>query len=161
MSITSPEHFTRPQEFAEGTVWVDRVASRQLVGYNQRGVEIPIGMEEGRISPGELLKLALAGCAGMSLDHSAARRLGENFAMRIFAHGLADPEEDRYFEIIEQIQLEIESLTPQERRVLTSVIDRAIDAACTIQRTLKPGAEVSHTYLASDGTSATVLEDRS
>ena len=41
----------------------DRVGHRQLVGRNQRGVEIPIGEGEGRITPGELLKIALLGCA--------------------------------------------------------------------------------------------------
>lgn len=151
VNVKSPESFERPDSFGEGTVWVDRVATRQLVGYNQRGVEIPIGMEQGRVSPGELLKLALIGCAGMSMDHSTARRLGPDFAMRIFAHGLADAAEDRYFRIDEEIQLDIDHLSDEERAALATVIDRVIDAACTVKRTVVPGAEVHHTFIDAAG----------
>ena len=145
MSVHSPESFELPEDFGPGSVWVDRVATRQYVGHTQSGVEIPIGLEEGRVSPGELLKLALIGCAGMSMDHSVARRLGEDFAARLYAHGTSDEKDDRYHEIDETIQLDLSGLEEREREKLAAVIDRVIDAACTIQRTVVPGAEVRHT----------------
>ena len=50
MSVHSPETFERPEGFGPGSVWVDRVATRQFVGRTQSGVEIPIGLEDGRVS---------------------------------------------------------------------------------------------------------------
>lgn len=145
MSVHSPETFERPEGFGPGSVWVDRVATRQFVGRTQSGVEIPIGLEDGRVSPGELLKLALIGCAGMSMDHAVARRLGEDFAARLYAHGTSEEKDDRYHVIDESIQLDLSGLDEREREKLASVIDHVIDAACTIQRTVVPGAEVRHT----------------
>lgn len=160
MSTKSPDGFERPDGFGPGSVWVDRVATRQLIGFNQRGVAIPIGMEDGRVSPGELLKLALIGCAGMSLDHSAARRLGDDFAMRIFAHGTADEQEDRYLEFNEQIQLELGQLSDSERTALAAVLDRVIDAACTVKRTVQPGAPVKHTIIDADQPNTSAAGER-
>lgn len=154
MNVKSPEGFERPEQWGPGTVWVDRVATRQFVGHNRRGVEIPIGMEAGQVSPGELLKLALIGCAGMSMDHAVARRLGEDFAARLYAFGLADKDEDRYFEIKEGIQLELDELSDAERASLASIIDRVVSAACTVKRTVEPGAKVHHAVIDSHGAQA-------
>lgn len=159
MSVHSPETFERPEGFGPGSVWVDRVATRQFVGRTQSGVEIPIGLEDGRVSPGELLKLALIGCAGMSMDHAATRRLGEDFAARLYAHGTSDAEDDRYHEIDETIQLDLSGLDDREREKLAAVIDRVIDAACTIQRTVVPGAEVRHTITDAGRPSGTASDE--
>ena len=66
MPTVPDDSFERPDAYGPGSVWADRVSERSLVGRNQRGVEIPIGMGEGEISPGELLKIALI---GLSLIH--------------------------------------------------------------------------------------------
>ena len=84
------DRFPLPEDFGPGSVWADRTGHRTLVGRTQRGVEIPIGHGEGEASPGELLKLALIGCAGMSSDVNLARRLGEDFEARLWAHGTSD-----------------------------------------------------------------------
>ena len=143
----SSESFERPEHWDASSVWAERSSTRSLVGYNQRGVSIRIGKGEGEISPGELLKLALIGCAGMSLDHPTSRRLGEDFALRIYAHGAADPHQDRYLAISEQIQLDMDGLDEHERGALAAVIERAIDAACTVKRTVEPGVPVEHSII--------------
>lgn len=145
---TSPDDsFEMPQEFGPGSVWADRVAERSLVGRNQRGVEIRIGHGDGEINPGELLKLALIGCAGMSADIPLGRRLGEDFAMRLWAHGTADEEQDRYLSIAEQVQVDLSELGPEEQQRVISVFERAVAAACTIERTVVPGVEVTHSII--------------
>lgn len=150
--MTTPsDRFPLPESFGPGSVWADRDGTRRLLGRNQRGVQIPIGLGEGEISPGELLKLALIGCAGMSADLPIGRRIGEDFAMRLHAHGLADEESDRYTAIDEEIQLEIDGMDETELRRLATVIDRAIDASCTVQRTVVPGVEVHHRILGAEG----------
>ena len=114
------DRFPLPEDFGPGSVWADRTGHRTLVGRTQRGVEIPIGHGEGEVSPGELLKLALIGCAGMSSDVNLARRLGEDFEARLWAHGTSDEAENRYL------------------------------SGCTVERSVVPGVEVTHRVLGAE-----------
>ena len=123
------DRFPLPEDFGPGSVWADRTGHRTLVGRTQRGVEIPIGHGEGEINPGELLKLALIGCAGMSSDVNLARRLGEDFEARLWAHGTSDEAENRYLSIAEEVQLPLEGLTAQEIATVVKVFGRAVAAA--------------------------------
>ena len=144
------DRFPLPEGFGPGSVWADRTGQRTLVGRTQRGVEIPIGHGEGEASPGELLKLALIGCAGMSSDVNLARRLGEDFPARLWAHGTSDETENRYLTIAEEVQLPLEGLTAQEIATVAKVFSRAVAAGCTVERTVVPGTEVTHRILGAD-----------
>lgn len=143
--------FPLPPTTTPASVWADRVGPRSYVGRNQRGVEIPIGEGEHEINPGELLKLALLGCAGMSADVNLARRLGEDFPMRLWAHDASDPERNRYTRIGEEIQLALEGLEPEARQKVITVLGRAIAAGCTVERSVVPGIEVTHRVLGAEG----------
>lgn len=144
--------FPLPPATTSASVWADRVGPRSYVGRTQRGVEIPIGEGEHEINPGELLKLALLGCAGMSADVNLSRRLGDGFPMRLWAHDASDPEQNRYTRIGEEIQLALEDLEPEARQKVVTVLGRAIAAGCTVERSVVPGIEVTHRVLgAEDG----------
>ncbi|WP_193107298.1 OsmC family protein [Brachybacterium sp. FME24] len=150
MPSVPDDRFPAPEDVGPSSVWADRTGHRTLLGRNQRGVEIPIGKGEGEISPGELLKLALIGCAGMSSDINLGRRLGEDFAMRLWAHGESDDAENRYLGIAEEVQLPLEGLTEAEIASVVKVFHRAVAAGCTVERTVVPGTEVTHTILGAD-----------
>lgn len=146
-----PQGFAPSPATGPGTVHVDRVGTRRLVGRTERGVEIPIGLGPGEASPGELLKLALAGCAGMSADLSIGRRLGEDFALRVLVHGISDESENRYLGLREEIQLDVAGLDPARLAQLRTVIERAIEAGCTVERTVAPGVPVQHRLIDAQG----------
>lgn len=150
MSTVPDDRFELPENFGPGSVWADRTGARTLVGRTQRGVEIPIGHGEGEINPGELLKLALIGCAGMSSDVNLARRLGEDYDMRLWAHGTSDEDQNRYLTIAEEVQLPLEELTEAEIATVVKVFGRAVEACCTVERTVVPGAEVTHRILGAE-----------
>lgn len=154
------DSFPLPEGVTEASVWVDRVGERSLVGRNQRGVEIPIGSGEGQVNPGELLKIALLGCAGMSSDRTLARRLGEDFPMRLWAHDESDAEQDRYLHIGEEIQLPLEGLDEKEIAAVVKVFGRAVAAACTVERSIVPGVEVTHRILGAEGETVTEEDAR-
>ncbi|MCS6710744.1 OsmC family protein [Brachybacterium sp. EF45031] len=147
MATLPDDSFPLPDGFDAGSVWADRVGERQFVGRNQRGVEIPIGKGEGQISPGELLKLALIGCAGMSADLSIGRRLGEDFRMRLFVHGESDPATNRYLALDEEMLLDLDGLSAEDLAQLQTVVNKAIERGCTVERTVAPGTPVSHTIV--------------
>lgn len=150
MPSVPDDRFPLPEGFGPGSVWADRSGPRSLVGSNQRGVEIPIGHGEGEISPGELLKLALIGCAGMSSDVNLARRLGDDFDARLWAHGTSDEGEGRYLTIAEEVQLPLEGLSAEEIATVAKVFGRAVAAGCTVERSVVPGIEVTHRVLGAE-----------
>jgi uncharacterized OsmC-like protein len=123
-------------------LWAERVGSRCYTGYNSRGAQVRIGpVEAGDVfTPGELLKLALAGCAGMSADHSLARRLGTDVAVTVHVSG--PNQDERYPELREEIVVDLSTLDPDEQDRVMTVIRRAVDRNCTVGRTLETGATV-------------------
>lgn len=131
---------------AEGEVHLHRTGVRTYEAVNARGARIAIGKtpDAAEFSPGELLKAALGGCAGLSMDIPASSRLGEDMEATIVVSGDIDEAEDRYRALAETIRLDLAGLPDERRDRLVSVIERTIAAACTIERTVTAGVEVTH-----------------
>ncbi|MGH3725476.1 MAG: OsmC family protein [Mycobacterium sp.] len=127
------------------SLWVERTGNRRYTGYSSRGAEVLIGSEtiDGVFTPGELLKIALAACSGMSSDQPLARRLGEDYQVRIDVSGLADRDQERYPALDEKMVIDLNGLSPEERERVLTVVERAVEQVCTVGRTLKAGAEVN------------------
>lgn len=128
-------------------LWVERTAPRRYTGRSSRGAQVPIGNDdvEGVFTPGELLKIALAACSGMASDAPLARRLGEDYTTTIDVTGAADRDQERYPRLAETMHLDLSGLSEAERQRLLTVVHRAIDASCTVGRTLTSGTEVDFT----------------
>ena len=126
-------------------LWVERTGIRRYTGRSSRGAEVLIGSEtdEGVFTPGELLKIALAGCSGLSSDQPLRRRLGDDYSAVIRVSGPADRDEERYPRLEETLQIDLSGLSAEETERLLLVVNRAIDQVCTVGRTLKAGAEIS------------------
>jgi uncharacterized OsmC-like protein len=126
-------------------LWVERTGIRRYTGRSSRGAEVLIGSEtdEGVFTPGELLKIALAGCSGLSSDQPLRRRLGDDYPAVIRVSGPADRDEERYPRLEETLQIDLSGLSAEETERLLLVVNRAIDQVCTVGRTLKAGAEIS------------------
>jgi len=135
------------QHIAPGSVSASRTGARTYLGRTERGDTVLIGPADvpGHITPGELLKLALAGCAGMSSDRVLARRLGDDYETTIWAHGQSDPEEERYFAIDEEILLDLDGLNDDELAKLLTVVRASIDRSCTVARSVKDSIVLTKT----------------
>ncbi|UBV19561.1 OsmC family protein [Mycolicibacterium fortuitum] len=125
-------------------LWVDRTGVRRYVGRSSRGAEVLVGSDdvEGVFTPGELMKIALAACSGMSSDQPLRRRLGDDYPATIRVSGLADREQERYPLLEEKLEIDVSGLSESEVARLLTVVERAIDQVCTVGRTLKAGTEV-------------------
>ena len=132
---------------APGSVSVRRTGPRTYEGSNQRGDRVLIGPTDapGHFTPGELLKLALAGCAGMSSDRVIARRLGDDFESTIWAHGQSDKAEERYIAIDEEMLLALDGLEEKDREKLMALIRMSIERSCTITRSVRGSIELNKT----------------
>jgi uncharacterized OsmC-like protein len=98
--------------------------------------------DEGVFTPGELLKIALAGCSGLSSDQPLRRRLGDDYPAVIKVSGPADREQERYPLLEEKLEIDLSGLSAEEVERLVVVVSRAIEQVCTVGRTLKSGTEV-------------------
>ncbi len=126
-------------------LWVERTGSRRYTGYSSRGAQVLVGSEDvdGVFTPGELLKIALAACSGMSSDEPLARRLGDDYQAVIRVSGAADREQERYPLLEETLELDLSGLSENEKQRLLVVVNRAVDLVCTVGRTLKSGTTVN------------------
>lgn len=126
-------------------LWVERTGVRRYTGRSSRGAEVLIGSvtDEGVFTPGELMKIALAGCSGLSSDQPLRRRLGDDYEAVIRVSGDADREQERYPLLQETLEVDLSALSQQELERLLIVVSRAIDQSCTVGRTLKSGTEVT------------------
>ena len=126
-------------------LWVERTGVRRYTGRSSKGAEVLVGSEdvEGVFTPGELLKIALAACSGMSSDHSLRTRLGDDYAATITVSGPPDREREVYPHLTERLEVDLGGLSTEDRAKLLTIVRRSIDKACTVGRTLKEGAEVT------------------
>ncbi|MDI9895234.1 OsmC family protein [Rhodococcus sp. IEGM 1381] len=126
-------------------LWVERTGTRRYTGRSSRGAEVLIGSEsvEGVFTPGELLKIALAACTGMSSDVPLSRRLGDDYTATVEVSGTADRENERYPELNEILRVDLSAMDPDAQQRLLTVVERAIDKVCTVGRTLKAGTTIN------------------
>lgn len=126
-------------------LWVERTGVRRYVGKSSRGAEVLVGSAdvEGVFTPGELLKIALAACTGMSTDRPLARRLGDEYDATVRVSGDADRENETYPELNEILELDLSELEDDARERLLVVARRSVDQVCTVGRTIKAGAVVN------------------
>ena len=126
-------------------LWVQRTGTRRYTGHSSRGAQVLIGSEDvdGVFTPGELLKIALAACSGMSSDQPLARRLGDDYQATVEVSGAADREQERYPLLQETLALDLSGLADEEAERLRVVVNRAVDQVCTVARTLKSGTEIT------------------
>jgi uncharacterized OsmC-like protein len=126
-------------------LWVERTGTRRYTGHSSRGAQVLVGSEDvdGVFTPGELLKIALAACSGMSSDEPLARRLGDHYKAVVKVSGDADRDQERYPLLQETLELDLSGLSEDEKARLFVVVDRAVDLVCTVGRTLKSGTTVT------------------
>ncbi|MFE3258952.1 OsmC family protein [Nocardia sp. NPDC059091] len=129
-------------------LWAERTGTRAYTGRNNRGGEVLIASAgvPGAFTPGELLKIALAGCTGLSADFTLARRLGESFDATVHVSGDADRENEVYPELNEEFELDLSELDAETRERLLVAAQRAVDKVCTVGRTLEAGTTVNLTF---------------
>ncbi|GAA1731525.1 hypothetical protein GCM10009809_28750 [Isoptericola hypogeus] len=125
-------------------LWVERTGTRTYRGFSARGATVEVGpAEAGAVfTPGELMKIALAACAGMSSDTKFSRVLGDDYEVTIRVEDPKDMDTDTYPVLTERFEIDLSSLDEAARDKTLLLAQRSIDRACTVGRTLKAGALV-------------------
>ncbi|WP_428341641.1 OsmC family protein [Mycobacterium sp.] len=125
-------------------LWVERTGVRRYTGQSSRGAEVLIGSDDvdGVFTPGELMKIAVAACSGMSSDSPLARRLGDDYRATVRVSGDADRQQEVYPLLDEVLEIDLSGLDDDEKSRVRTVVQRAVDQVCTVGRTLKSGTKV-------------------
>jgi uncharacterized OsmC-like protein len=126
-------------------LWVERTGTRRYTGHSSRGAQVLVGSEDvdGVFTPGELLKIALAACSGMSSDQPLAHRLGDDYKAVVRVSGAADRDQEIYPLLAEILEVDLSGLSSDEQERLVLVVNRAVDLVCTVGRTVKSGTKVT------------------
>lgn len=142
---------------APTALWVERTGTRTYTGRSSRGAEVLIGPSEAGavFTPGELLKIALAGCTGMSADSALAHRLGSDVDVTVRVSGDSDRENEYYPALTEELVVDMSSLDDAQRARLLTVVQRAIDQVCTVGRTLTRSTTIDLTITTTADTADT------
>ena len=147
MTTPTPESEARPPRPPSPPLWADRVGTKTYVGTNDRGAQVRIGphTDDGVFSPGELLKIALAACSGMSAERGIDRRLGADTPIKVGVRSVAGTGENRYARLLTELVIPMGELSDRDRDLLVTVATRAVDVGCTVGRTIEASAEIELT----------------
>lgn len=120
----------------------ERIGTRTYRAMNERGGEIVVGPKDvpGAFTPGELLQVALAMCAGMSADHRLTHTLGDDVEVQLAFGADTVPDENRYERINVDFELDTASLDGAALERLRERSAHLISKNCTVGRTLRAGA---------------------
>ncbi|MDC4233878.1 OsmC family protein [Actinomyces sp. B33] len=117
-------------------LYLERTATRQYIARNAKGAEVLVGDGPGHFTPGDLIKLAIAGCNAMSSDKRLADRLGDDFEQYIGVSGAYDEADDRFTSFEIELVQDLSGLSESEISDLLRRAGGAIDRNCTIGHTL-------------------------
>ena len=131
-------------------LYLERTGTRQYVARNARGAEVLVGDGPGRFSPGDLLKLALAGCNAMSSDVRLAGALGEDFEQLIGVSGTYNSDADRYEAFQVELIQDLSALDEQQRATVLRRAEGAIDRNCTIGHSFERHLPYTRTFTSED-----------
>lgn len=125
-------------------LWAERVGDQRYDGRNSSGAVVRMGLVAGPdvFTPTELLKIALAGCVGLTADHPLTHRLGQQVPVRVRVSGPKDATQQRFCVLTEELHVDLSTLETVDRERLIRLLRRAVDNHCTVGRTLEHGADV-------------------
>lgn len=84
-------------------LWVERNKDGSWDAFSDDGAHIKFGKGKGQFSPGDLMKIALAGCAALSSQFAIEHTLGEGKGARIVVDGTYDDADNSYINFSEQL----------------------------------------------------------
>lgn len=124
------------------SLWLERTGKGSYVGYSSEGPSVRIGHGEGEFTPGDLLKLALAGCNATSSDARFSTALGDDYRATVGVSSDYDKDTDRFTHMDIEIVTDLSALSDEKREQVEKRARAAIDRRCTIGHTLENGMTV-------------------
>lgn len=118
-------------------LWVERNKDGSWDAFSDDGAHLKFGKGRGQFTPGDLMKIALAGCAALSSQSAVEQAVGEGSGAHIVVDGTYDAEDNAYLGFSEQLVVDAtaSSLGAEQAEALRERINRHIAKACTVAHT--------------------------
>ena len=87
-------------------LWVERNKDGSWDAFSEDGAHIKFGKGRGQFTPGDLMKVALAGCAALSSQFAVEHTLGDGKGAKIVVDGTYDADTDAYIGFEEQVVID-------------------------------------------------------
>ena len=114
-------------------LWVERNKDGSWDAFSEDGAHIKFG----QFTPGDLMKIALAGCAALSSQFAVEHTLGEGKGAKIVVDGTYDADNDAYIGFDEQVVIDASDagLSDEDAEKFKERVTRHIDKGCTVKHT--------------------------
>ena len=118
-------------------LWVERNKDGSWDAFSDDGAHIKFGKGRGVFTPGDLMKIALAGCAALSSQFAIEHTLGDGKGARIVVDGTYDADSDAYINFNEQVVVDAADakLSEDDADKLKERVTRHIEKGCTVKHT--------------------------
>ena len=118
-------------------LWVERNKDGSWDAFSDDGAHIKFGKGRGVFTPGDLMKIALAGCAALSIQFAIEHTLGDGKGARIVVDGTYDADSDAYINFNEQVVVDATDakLSEEDADKLKERVTRHIEKGCTVKHT--------------------------
>lgn len=118
-------------------LWVERNKDGSWDAFSDDGAHIKFGKGHGVFTPGDLMKIALAGCAALSSQFAIEHTLGDGKGARIVVDGTYDADSDAYINFNEQVVVDATDakLSEEDADKLKERVTRHIEKGCTVKHT--------------------------
>lgn len=118
-------------------LWVERNKDGSWDAFSDDGAHIKFGKGSGVFTPGDLMKIALAGCAALSSQFAIEHTLGDGKGARIVVDGTYDADSDAYINFNEQVVVDATDakLSEEDADKLKERVTRHIEKGCTVKHT--------------------------
>ena len=118
-------------------LWVERNKDGSWDAFSDDGAHIKFGKGRGVFTPGDLMKIALAGCAALSSQFAIEHTLGDGKGARIVVDGTYDADSDACINFNEQVVVDATDakLSEEDADKLKERVTRHIEKGCTVKHT--------------------------
>ena len=118
-------------------LWVERNKDGSWDAFSEDGAHIKFGKGRGQFTPGDLMKVALAGCAALSSQFAIEHTLGDGKGARIVVDGTYDADSDAYINFNEQVVVDATDakLSEEDADKLKERVTRHIEKGCSVNHT--------------------------
>ena len=118
-------------------LWVERNKDGSWDAFSDAGAHIKFGKGRGVFPPGDLMKIALAGCAALSSQFAIEHTLGDGKGAKIVVDGTYDADSDAYINFNEQVVVDATDakLSEEDANKLKERVTRHIEKGCTVKHT--------------------------
>ena len=118
-------------------LWVERNKDGSWDAFSDDGAHIKFGKGRGVFTPGDLMKIALAGCAALSSQFAIEHTLGDGKGAKIVVDGTYDADSDAYINFNEQVAVDATDakLSEEDANKLKERVTRHIEKGCTVKHT--------------------------